>query len=61
MVLINKIDLYSPDQRDIDKIKNALDKIGLRSLAISALTGEGIDNLKKILKEQFFTTCDGIY
>lgn len=61
MVLINKIDLYSPDQIDIDKIKNALDKIGLQSLAISALTGEGIDTLKNILKEKFITNGDGIY
>ncbi|MBW2609794.1 MAG: GTPase ObgE [Deltaproteobacteria bacterium] len=48
MVLINKMDLSS-GQRDIKGIKKAMDQMGLASLPISALTGEGLEDLKQIL------------
>lgn len=54
MVLINKMDIYSPDQRDIEGIKKALDDIGLESLPISAITGEGLADLKQILARKIF-------
>lgn len=54
MVLINKIDLYSSRGRDIGSIKKALDQLGLESLPISALTGEGLEELKQALARKFF-------
>jgi GTP-binding protein len=54
MVLINKIDLYSSRGRDIGSIKKALDDLGLESLPISALTGEGLEELKQALARKFF-------
>jgi len=55
MVLINKMDVYSPEHRDIKSIKKALDDMGLESLTISALTGEGLEDLKDILGRRFFS------
>ncbi len=54
MVLINKMDIYSPDQRDIEDIKKALDDMGVESLPISAITGEGLAGLKQILSGKIF-------
>lgn len=55
IVLLNKIDIHSPEHRDIKHIRKALDHAGIKSLSISALTGEGIGNLKKALEIHFFT------
>jgi GTPase len=52
MVLINKIDLMPKGKKDIDKIKAAFTKIGFESLAISAMTGDGLDELKDILAKK---------
>jgi GTP-binding protein len=49
MVLINKIDLVSSNHDNIKKMMSALNRIGLESLPVSALTGEGIDILKQTL------------
>ena len=49
MVLINKIDLITPGHNNIKKIRSELGRIGLESLPISALTGDGLDDLKQIL------------
>jgi GTP-binding protein len=49
MVLINKIDLVSSNHDNIKKMMSALNQIGLESLPVSALTGEGIDILKQTL------------
>ncbi len=54
MVLINKIDLYSSRGRDVGSIKKALNQLGLESLPISALTGEGLEELKQALARKFF-------
>ncbi len=54
MVLINKMDISSPGQRDIGTIKKALDDMGLESLPISAITGEGLADLKQILAGKAF-------
>lgn len=52
MVLINKIDLMPQDKKDIDKIRSSFAKIGFESLAISALTGEGLDELKDFIAKK---------
>lgn len=54
MVLINKIDLYSKGPRELGRIKQALDEMGMESLPISALTGEGLDELRQALARKFF-------
>ena len=54
MVLINKIDITASEHRDIQSVKKAIDDMGLDSLAISALTGEGLDELKQVLVRKFF-------
>jgi GTP-binding protein len=52
IVLINKIDIYSPEHRDIKTLRMTLEEMGMESLPISALTGEGLDKLKKIIMEK---------
>jgi GTP-binding protein len=54
MVLINKIDLSSPGQRDKESLKRALNDLGLESLAISALKGDGLEALRKAIERKFF-------
>jgi GTP-binding protein len=54
IVLINKMDLYSPEYRDIEDLKKVFNDMGLESLPISALTSEGIEDLKQILSRKFF-------
>ena len=49
IALINKMDLYGPKHRNLITLQNELDKIGIESLPISALTGQGIEKLKKII------------
>ena len=49
IVLINKIDAVLPGHRDINEIKKVIIDLGLETFAISALTGEGLDELKQIL------------
>jgi len=59
LVLINKIDLDSPDRRDIGELQRALRATGFESLPISALRGDGLETLKgvlsKLLKNQLLT------
>ena len=52
LVLINKMDLYSKEHRNLAELQKALKGIGVESLTISALTGDGIEELKEsILKK----------
>jgi GTP-binding protein len=53
MVLINKMDLYGPGHRKPEALKAALEKIGVKSLEISALTGKGLHKLKGVLENLF--------
>ena len=53
MVLINKMDLYGPKHRDLKTLKKALDARGIKHLSISALTGEGLKDLKEIIYEHW--------
>ena len=53
MVLINKMDLYGTEHRDLVSLRKALKGIGLECLPISALTGDGIEELKRIILEKW--------
>ncbi|HUU39904.1 MAG TPA: GTPase ObgE [Desulfatiglandales bacterium] len=48
MVILNKIDLASPG--DVHRACHVFKDIGYECLAISALTGEGVEELKQLLK-----------
>jgi GTP-binding protein len=52
MVLINKMDIYGPGHRDLKALQKALEESGVESLPISALTGEGLEELKRIIREK---------
>jgi GTP-binding protein len=54
MVVINKIDLYSSQHRDVREVKKTLQDLGLESYPVSALTGEGLEDLKAALFRKFF-------
>ena len=49
MALFNKMDLYDPKQRDVGALQATLKAEGVGSLAISAETGEGLEELREIL------------
>lgn len=49
MVLINKIDTQSASSRRISELQQALRERKTDSLPISALTGEGLEELKRVL------------
>jgi len=53
MVLINKMDLYGPEHRDLGDLQKALKGLGVESLPISALTGEGLEQLKGMIMERW--------
>jgi len=51
-VVINKMDLCGPENRDPAALREALSAKGMESLTVSALTEEGLDELKrKILQK----------
>jgi GTP-binding protein len=50
LVVLNKIDLVS-DTKQVEKIRAVFDEKGISILAISALAGSGIDELKQYLVE----------
>jgi GTP-binding protein len=53
IVLINKLDLYGHEHRNLGKTRKALKEFGVESLPISALTGDGIEELKRIILERW--------
>ncbi len=59
MVVINKIDLYSPQRRDVREVQKALQDLGLESYPVSALTGEGLEELKIALFRKLFNGQSG--
>jgi len=54
MVVINKIDLSSSQHRDVREVRKALKGLGLESHPVSALTGEGLEDLKIALFRKFY-------
>ena len=54
MVLINKMDLYDERCRDVEQMQASLERLGVVSLPISALTGMGLDRFRELLSERFF-------
>jgi GTP-binding protein len=54
MVLINKMDRYDRHCRDVEKMQEALGRLNVVSIPISALTGMGLDRFRNVLFERFF-------
>jgi GTP-binding protein len=54
IVLVNKVDIHSKDHRDVHEVINTLKDIGMEVLPVSALTGEGLEGLKRVLAGRFF-------
>jgi GTP-binding protein len=54
IVLINKMDLYSPGHRDMESVKKALQEKGYQVFPVSALTGNGLEEVKQALLRNFF-------
>jgi hypothetical protein len=52
MALINKMDIYGPEHRDVESLLKALDRLGVESFPISALTGEGLEEAKRAMREK---------
>ena len=52
VVVINKMDLYSTEYRDLGKLGKSLKELDLDYLPVSALTGEGIEELKRMILEK---------
>ena len=53
MVLINKVDIHCAEHSDLASMQEALRDLGSDSLPISALTGEGLEELKQRLARKF--------
>jgi GTP-binding protein len=51
MVALNKMDIHRSEHRDVGRLKVALEELGVVCLAVSALKGEGLDGLKRLLEE----------
>jgi len=54
MVLINKMDLYASKHRDVDEMIRVLKERGYEAFPVSALTGRGLEEVKKALAKEFF-------
>jgi GTP-binding protein len=53
LVLINKMDIHSSAHRDLEDLKKALEDMKIEALPISALTGQGIDQVKESFTKKF--------
>ena len=53
LVLINKMDLYSSECRNLESLQERLAEIGLESIPVSALTGYGLEKFKDWLRNRF--------
>ena len=47
------MDLLDNTHRDVEKTQKAIHEQGLRSFPVSALTGEGIEDLKRFMIEEW--------
>ncbi|MFZ7110293.1 MAG: GTPase ObgE [Desulfatiglandales bacterium] len=52
LVVFNKIDLLPPEMREIEQVRRTIEDKGVECLAISALTGDGLDVLKQVLAKK---------
>ena len=52
VILINKIDLNPINDKGIEEICRSFNDLGYECLAISALTGEGVEELEQLLKDK---------
>ena len=52
MVVINKIDLRTPEHRDPEQLITAFKTIGIEAVAISALRGDGLELLREKMRGQ---------
>ena len=53
LVAINKMDLYGPEHRDLEELRKALEERGAESFLISALSGEGLEELKENILRRY--------
>lgn len=53
IIVLNMIDVKSSDQGDLETLKMLFLKQGLSVIAVSALTGEGVDRLVEVLRRRF--------
>lgn len=58
-VVINKMDLYQPETRNLAELQYALNRLGVESFPISALTGQGLQELRVRVAENFDTNPIG--
>ena len=52
VIVLNKIDLCTLDEAEIKRIACSFHDLGYECIAISALTGQGLDELRRVLKEK---------
>ncbi|HUT72692.1 MAG TPA: GTPase ObgE [Desulfatiglandales bacterium] len=55
VIVLNKIDLSTIGEADIKRIACSFHDLGYECIAISALTGQGLDELRRVLKEKTLT------
>ena len=52
-IIVNKADIYSEDDMNIQKgLASLYEEVGYKTILVSALDGEGIENLKSLLKDK---------
>ena len=54
IVLISKMDLYTSEHRDVHDVIEALKERGYEAIPVSAITGDGLEEVKKVLHREFF-------
>jgi len=54
IVLINKMDIHTSEHRDVKKVIEALKERGYEAYPVSALTGVGLEDVKRALLREFF-------
>jgi GTP-binding protein len=55
VIVLNKVDLSTVDEAEIKRIACSFHDLGYECIAISALTGQGLDELRSVLKEKALT------
>jgi selenocysteine-specific translation elongation factor len=47
------MDIYSSEHRDVEGLKKALEEMKIDALPVSALTGQGIEQVKEHIAKRF--------